>query len=253
MVPETRTPGGFFEAASRANATQISGTPTFWRSFLLVAPPGSLPYLWQITLGGEAVDQPTLDRLRTSFPESRITHIYASTEAGVVFSVHDGLEGFPSEWLIHPTQGVALRVRNGVLEVKTPRCMQGYATDIAQPCTEDGWLSTGDLVEVAGDRVRFRGRHDSIINVGGAKVYPQAVEGFLLGLDGVREARIHGIPNPISGFLVGAEIVLTPGLDPEASRIRILTQCREGLPPYQVPRILKIVDSIQVHDSGKKG
>jgi acyl-coenzyme A synthetase/AMP-(fatty) acid ligase len=255
VVPETRTPLGFFEAATRAQVTQISGTPTFWRSFLLLAFPGALPGLRQITLGGEPVDQPTLARLKATFPAARITHIYASTEAGVIFAVHDELVGFPAEWLARPVQGVHLRIRNGVLEVKTPRGMQGYArtdTESAQVRTDDGWLATGDLVGVTGDRVRFLGREDDIINVGGAKVYPQSVEAFLLGLEGVLEARVRGIANPISGFLVGAEAVLAAGLDPEAARLRILVQCREGLAHHEVPRILKIVDAIQVHESGKK-
>jgi hypothetical protein len=40
--------------------------------------------LKQITIGGEAVDQVTLDMLRGVFPAARITHIYASTEAGAL-------------------------------------------------------------------------------------------------------------------------------------------------------------------------
>jgi acyl-CoA synthetase (AMP-forming)/AMP-acid ligase II len=87
VVTKQRSPADFFGVAERHGVTHISGTPTFWRSFLLVAPPGSLAELRQITLGGEAIDQPTLDRLRTTFPNAHITYIYASTEAGVVCSV----------------------------------------------------------------------------------------------------------------------------------------------------------------------
>jgi acyl-coenzyme A synthetase/AMP-(fatty) acid ligase len=253
VVPEYRTPIGFYEAAYQHNVTHISGTPTFWRSFLLVARPGSLPQLRQITLGGEAIDQSILDRLKTTFPDTRLTHIYASTEAGVVFAVHDGLEGFPAEWLHQPVRGVEIRIRDGVLEVKSPRTMQRYAAGILQPFTEDGWLRTGDDVEVVGNRIRLLGRQDAVINVGGAKVYPQAVESFLLSLKDVSEARVQRIANPISGSLVGAEVVLARGVDADAAHLRILSQCRQGLPLYQVPRILKIVDSIHVQESGKKG
>src|SRR4029077_2918568 len=137
-----RSPADFFGAAERHGVTHISGTPTFWRSFLLVAPPASLSELRQITMGGEAVDQPTLDRLRAAFPNAHITHIYASTEAGVVFSVHDGEEGSPAEWLEDVVQGVNLRVSDGMLEVKTSRGMLGYS-DLATPLTDDGWLRTG--------------------------------------------------------------------------------------------------------------
>jgi acyl-coenzyme A synthetase/AMP-(fatty) acid ligase len=252
VAPPRRTIADFYEAACRYGVTRISGTPTFWRSFLLVAKPGTLS-LRQVTLGGEAIDQPTLDRVKAAFPQARVTHIYASTEAGVIFAVHDGLEGFPSDWLDRAVQGVQIRIRNGAIEVKTRHAMRRYVSETPQPLTEDGWIVTSDLAEISPDRVRILGRQDSIINVGGAKVYPQAVESFLLGIDGVTEARVSGIPNPITGYLVGAEVVLAKGLEVASARARILNRCREGLASYQVPRILKVVDSVRAQASGKKG
>jgi acyl-coenzyme A synthetase/AMP-(fatty) acid ligase len=70
---------------------------------------------------------------------------------------------------------------------------------------------------------------------------------------GVIEARVYGTPNPISGFLVAADVVVAPGLDPQQARKDIMAACREGLPGYQAPRVLKIVDAIDVRASGKKG
>jgi acyl-coenzyme A synthetase/AMP-(fatty) acid ligase len=204
-------------------------------------------------LGGEAADQATLNRVKAAFPAARVTHTYASTEAGMVFAVHDGLEGFPSAWLEQPRQGVEVRLRDGFLQIKTPHAMRGYLTEAAQPLLDDGWLATADRCEVTGDRARILGRDDSTINVGGSKVYPLAVEKFLLDLPGVAEARVYGSPNPISGFLVGADVVLEPGADPAEARPRILAACREGLAGYQVPRVFKIVDAIAVGASGKKG
>ncbi|MDD9969331.1 MAG: fatty acid--CoA ligase family protein [Myxococcales bacterium] len=252
VIPEERTPLGFYQAAVDHGVTQVSATATFWRSLLMVAKPGALG-LRQITLGGEAVDQATLTRLRTAFPDTRITHIYASTEAGVVFAVHDGREGFPAAWLQGPVQGVELRIRDGFLHIKTPNAMRAYATEAEQPLGEDGWLKTADQCEVRDDRVYILGRQDSTINVAGSKVYPLSVERFLLGLSGVLEARVFGVPNPVAGAIVGAEVVLAEGLDPKATRMEILKACREQLPGYQVPRAFKIVDAIQVKASGKKG
>ena len=40
VAPPQRTPAGFHEAAKRWQVTHISGTPTFWRSFLMVLRPG---------------------------------------------------------------------------------------------------------------------------------------------------------------------------------------------------------------------
>jgi acyl-coenzyme A synthetase/AMP-(fatty) acid ligase len=252
VVPEQRSPRGFYEAASQHSVERISATPTFFRSFLMVARPGT-PRLRQITLGGEAADQVTLDRLRAAYPEARITHMYASTEAGVVFAVHDGREGFPSAWLDQTVRGVELRVRDGLLQIRTPGLMQGYLGDTPQPLLEGGWLQTADVCEITEDRVKVLGRQDSTINVAGAKVYPQAVERFLLGLPGVLEARVFGVPSPISGQLVAAEVVLERGLDEAQTRAEVLAACRKHLAGYQVPRSLKLVDAVEVRASSKKG
>lgn len=252
VAPEQRTPSGFLEAAKANGVTQISATPTFWRAFLMVLRPGDLN-LRQITLGGEAADQSTLDRIKKSFPDARITHIYASTEAGVVFSVHDGREGFPAEWLETETQGVSMRINDGFLHIRTPNAMGGYVSDTAQPKLNDGWLATADRVEIRGDRAFIVGRDDSTINVAGSKVYPLMVEQFLLRQAGVVEAHVYGVSNPISGQLVAADVVIEPGLDPATTRSAILAACRENLAQYQVPRAFKVVDAITVRESGKKG
>jgi acyl-coenzyme A synthetase/AMP-(fatty) acid ligase len=257
VSPLQRNPSGFFEAAKSWQVSQISGTPTFWRSFLMAASPQDLA-LKQITLGGEASDQATLDRVKKAFPEARITHVYASTEAGVVFAVHDGQAGFPAEWLTEDGResvkpGAQVRIRDGYLQIKTANSLRGYLSMAEQPMQGDGWLATADLCEIRGERVHILGRQDSTINVGGSKVYPLAVESVLLSLPGVAEARVYGVPNPVSGALVGADVVLDAGEDPAAARPRILAACREQLAGYQVPRVFKIVDAIASSASGKKG
>lgn len=57
-----------------------------------------LPPLKTITLGGEIATQAILDTLKNTFPDAKLRHIYATTEAGVVFTVKDGIAGFPLEW-----------------------------------------------------------------------------------------------------------------------------------------------------------
>lgn len=251
IAPAVRNPRGFYAAARDWGVTQISGTPTFWRSFLMSGDMASLS-LRQITMGGEAADQATLDRVKAAFPKARLTHTYASTEAGVVFAVHDGREGFPASFLEQTAHGVQLRIREGFLEIKTPNRMQGYVSDTAQPVLDDGWLTTTDRCEIVGDRVIIAGRADSTINVGGYKVYPLAIEKLLLSLPGVAEARVYGVPNPISGALVAADIVLSAEENPAAARPRILAACREQLASFQVPRSLQFVAAIEMRASGKK-
>lgn len=251
-----RTPAAFAAAAATYQCTHISGTPTFWRAFLMACDTTRLTCVRQITLGGEAIDQPTLDRLARAFPSARVTQIYASSEGGSLLAVSDGKHGFPAEWLDQEVQGVRLRIQGGCLEVFSPRRMVGYhaAGQSAPPTTADGWLITGDLVKVENDRVVFLGRRDAMINVGGAKVYPQEVEAFLLGLPEVAEARVTAASSPITGQVLVAEIVTPPGLTAPANEVRlaVLQACRQGLPRHQAPAQVRIVPEIAVAASGKK-
>ncbi|MEO3388979.1 class I adenylate-forming enzyme family protein [Mesorhizobium sp. CAU 1741] len=252
VAPVERNPRGFYDAAKRWEVTQISGTPTFWRAFLMSGDMAALA-LRQVTMGGEAADQATLNRVKAAHPRARVTHTYASTEAGMVFAVHDGLEGFPVSFINQMSHGIELRIRDGFLQIRTPNRMRGYVSESAQPIMDDGWLSTTDSCEIVGDRVYILGRADNTINVGGYKVYPLAIEKLILSVSGVAEARVYGAPNPISGALVAADVMLLPGQDPAVVRPAILAACRAQLPSFQVPRVLKIVDAITPGASGKKG
>ena len=231
------------QAARRHAVTHASGTPSFWRAFLMALGDADLP-LAAVTLGGEAADQPLLDRLAERFPQARLRHIYASTEAGSLFAVADGRAGFPAAWLDAAPDGLELRIAEGVLEVRSPRAAPG-AVDA------DGWLSTGDLVERRGDRVLFAGRLDGLVNVGGVKVSPEAVERCLLAVDGVADAAVVAVPSPITGHLLTATIVPVPGADESALRVA-LRAATADLPPAARPRALTFADHIPLSAAGKK-
>lgn len=231
------------EAARRHAVTHVSGTPSFWRAFLMALGGADLP-LAAVTLGGEAADQPLLDRLAERFPHARLRHIYASTEAGALFAVADGRAGFPSAWLDQAPDGLDLRIADGVLEVRSPRAAPG-AVDA------DGWLSTGDFVERRGDRVLFAGRLDGLVNVGGVKVSPEAVEQRLLAVDGVADAAVLAVPSPITGHLLTATIVPVPGAG-EAALRAALRAATADMPPAARPRALTFADHIPLSAAGKK-
>jgi acyl-CoA synthetase (AMP-forming)/AMP-acid ligase II len=253
VAPEVRNAAALAAAARAEDVTHISGTPTFWRALLLAVTEEGLPALRQITIGGEAVDQATLDRLSRAFPNARISHIYASTEAGSLFAVHDARVGFPQEWLDSELPGgVVLRVRDGVLEVRSPRRMVAYASGERVPVTDDGWLVTGDLVRVEADRVIFCGRLDHIVNVAGLKVSPEEVEAFLLSQPVVAEAQVYAVPSPLTGALLAARVVLRPGSDPRTALNELRAVCASDLPRHKIPRRFDLVDSIAVSTSGKK-
>jgi acyl-coenzyme A synthetase/AMP-(fatty) acid ligase len=239
--------GLFVEAGVNA----LSATPTLWRKLLMSGQAQRLS-LKLATLGGEIADQKVLSAVQAAFPQARVRHVYASTEAGVGFSVGDGLEGFPSAWLHSPPAGVELKVAEGELLVRSARTAAAYhGGDSLRG--NGGWVATGDRVEDDGTRVRFAGRLNGAINVGGDKVFPETVERVLLSHPGVVGATVRAKKSTFSGALVEALVVLAPGLVGEAAlRLSLLNTCRAQLPRHAVPALIKFVAELGTTSSGKQ-
>ncbi len=232
---------------TRAGCTHFSATPTLWRQILMHPAADGLK-LRQITLGGEIADQPVLSALATRFPAARITHIYASTEAGVGFSVTDGREGFPAGLL----EGGRLRIDEGRLWIRPAGPPPGSLGPMPLPMNEDGFIDTRDRVERRGDRVHFLGREGGGINVGGAKVQPEMVERAILMLPEVALVRVTGKRNPLSGAVIIAEVVpREPPEDQAGFRRLVIQHCRATLPPEAVPALIRLAPELAVNASGK--
>lgn len=234
----------------------VSATPAYWRRMLMLADAETLRSvrLRQITLGGEVVDEQILQALHVTFPEARIAHIYATTELGRCFSVTDGRSGFPARFLQGTSpDGVELRIDNGELLARSANSMQGYDSAVGSEmsATSDGWLRTGDLVEIRGDRVYFIGRNSDLINVGGNKVSPIEVERVVRSVRGVHDVCVYGKRSSIVGQLVACNVVTALGADRQIVRDDIVSICLCSLNSVQRPRLIEFVDSIGLSASGK--
>jgi acyl-CoA synthetase (AMP-forming)/AMP-acid ligase II len=257
VAPFPRQPKDGLEAMLTQGVTCVSATPTFWRFLLAEARSrkATLPALEQITLGGEASPGDLLDEIRTTFPGAKVSQVYASTEFGSITSVRDGKPGLAVETLYsesNPNSNV--RVDDGELWVRAGAGMLGYAgesaadaADAADSAESGGWRRTGDLVEIVGDRVMFRGRKSEVINVGGVKVHPLPVEDRITRLESVALARVFGRPNKLTGAIVAAEIVPVGGVDSadvENIRSQVKTAVAD-LPRAWQPRSVTFVDAIE--------
>lgn len=246
VIPAALDPEVVAHTLNAARVTHASGTPTFWRRLVLFGPREQLAgcSLEQITLGGEATPQALLDQLATVFPHTRLVHIYASTELGRLFTVTDRREGFPAVYLEHPPEpGIELRIIDGELAARSRNAMLGYEAGAQPPSTAE-WFPTGDLVEVQADRVLFRGRASDLINVGGRKVMPAAVEAVLRDADGVADVRVFAKRSSLVGELVAADVVVAGGRSEQEVRDAIDRLARARLAAHEIPRMVRVVDSI---------
>lgn len=238
---------------AQQNCDALSATPTLWRKILMTSEAQRLA-LRQITLGGEIADEPTIRGLTNRFPQARLTHVYASTEAGVGFAVHDRKAGFPAEWLGREVRGIGLRKGdNGCLWLAPGRISQRYlgqAAGQSSIAAKDGWIDTGDAIRVTDGRVFFCGRLNGSINVGGNKVFPEEIENVVLEVEGVAAASARGKPNSVMGNLVEVLIVATSDAPSDLSA-RVKAHCKLKLENYKVPAFVKVVQDIDVSAAGK--
>ena len=123
---------------------------------------------------------------------------------------------------------------SGELCCKGYNVMKGYykmPKATANAIDADGYLHSGDLGMVDEDGYyRVTGRiKDMIIRVG-ENIYPLEIENFLLGMPGVLDAQVVGIPDEKLGDIVGAFIRTRPGYE---------GMTEEDVREYSIPRIAR--------------
>ena len=249
--------------------THMSGTPSHWRRALM-SPSARAMAPRYVRLSGEIADQPILDSLRTFYPLAQVGHAYASTEAGVGFDVNDGLAGFPAGMIGRLPSGVEMKVEQGTLRIRSDRTAVRYVGGTGATLADrDGFVDTGDIVELRDGRYFFVGRSNGVINVGGLKVHPEEVEAVINRHPKVRMSLVRARRNPITGALVVADVVLredhaaapttriaTEAIVSETNGCEtiereILQLCRDGLTQHKVPTAIRFVPGLAVAATGK--
>jgi len=254
----TESTAEFLARAAARGVTHISGTPSHWRRALMSGAAQLLKPVY-VRLSGEVADQVVLDQLHATYPHARIGHAFASTEAGVAFDVNDGRAGFPAEFIAGGHEGIDMKVEDGTLRIRSQRTAARYLGAALNDLSGgDGYVDTGDLVELQDGRYYFRGRKGGIINVGGLKVYPEEVECVLNADPRVRMSLVRARHNAIMGAVVVADVVLKDSENsvpaaPAAEDIKndLLKACRRALPAHKVPAILRFVAALELTAAGK--
>ncbi len=242
---------------ARHAVTHLSGTPSHWRRALM-CPEAHQIAPGYIRLSGEIADQAILNTLQAFYPGSVVGHAFASTEAGVAFEVNDGFAGFPAS-LLGRHGDVEMKVSNDSLKIRSNRVASRYLDGAIGPLTDsEGFVDTGDMLDLRDERYYFLGRRNGVINVGGLKVYPEEVEAAINRHPAVRMSVVRPRKNPLTGALVAADIMLkeefeSRGVDGLSAAIKteILEICRQNLAPYKIPAVLRCVPSLEVAAAGK--
>ena len=93
---------------------------------------------------------------------------------------------------------------------------------------------------------------DDVINTGGYKVRPRVVEEVVRGVDGIRDAVVVARPHERWGQCVAVAVVTTERREATDDVLaRLMGECRKALPPYAVPAMARVLETIPLTGVGK--
>jgi O-succinylbenzoic acid--CoA ligase len=239
-------------AAAADHAEHIALVPTQLIRCLDAGPEvvASLARFRSVLVGGGPLAPERAAQARDAGVALTLTYGMTETCGGCVY---DGrpLEGVTIDIEQHTP---AAAVAPGRIRVRGPMLAAGYLDaspgDVAR-FTADGWFVTDDLGRVTADRtLEVIGRVDAVINTGGVKVAPVAVETLVRADASVVDAVVLGVPDAEWGERVVAIVVpADPAAPPTLERLR--TVVGAALPTSHAPREVRIVDRIARDAMGK--
>jgi acyl-CoA synthetase (AMP-forming)/AMP-acid ligase II len=254
------------EAMAREKVTGFSGVPSTFALLLsrVNLADAGLESLRYVTQAGAAMSPSLKERICAALPQAKLFVMYGQTEATARLSYvpPDRLSEKPGSAGV-AIPGVELAIRDedgstlgpneiGEIWARGPNIMKGYWRDEAatREVLRDGWLKTGDMGYLDSDRFLFIvGRRSDIIKVGAHRVHPMEVEEVVSGMAGIREVAVAGVEDEMLGQTVAAFVVLEPGAELPAERIKAI--CRERLAPYKIPKYVRFVTTLPRTASGK--
>lgn len=140
----------------------------------------------------------------------------------------------------------------GELWVRGPQVMLGYWQKEEvnkETITDDGWLKTGDYVEVSEDnRLTIVDRKKDMILVSGFNVFPNEIEDWVSRHPKVHECAAIGVPNERTGEAIKLFVVAR---EKAVSEEEVIAYCREGLTAYKIPREIYFVEDLPKSNIGK--
>ncbi len=147
--------------------------------------------------------------------------------------------------------------RVGELRFQGATIFSGYYKSpelTARAFDDQGYYRTGDLFEIAGDRLqfyRFAGRHKDIVIRGGMNISSEEVEGLLLAHPKVREAAVIGYPDAVLGERVCAVVAAQPGEEVTLGDLVDFLRHKEQVASFKWPEKLVVVDQLPRNPLGK--
>lgn len=145
----------------------------------------------------------------------------------------------------------------GELRFAGPTIFSGYynAAELSQRAfDEQGFYKTGDLFEIAGDKLqyyRYVGRSKDLVIRGGVNISSEEIENLLLACPGVREAAVVGVPDEVLGEKMCACVVASDGESVSLDAINDFLRENKRVAVYKLPEYLLPLQALPRNPVGK--
>jgi acyl-CoA synthetase (AMP-forming)/AMP-acid ligase II len=271
MPDQYLQPAALVRLIGDERVTLAGGVPTIWAGVLshIRAEGGDLSSLRLVIAGGSAVPHSMQVRFETELGV-RILQAWGMTETSPLGSVANPPVGLSKEeeWRYRDSQGrlfcaVEGRLAGeggailpndgesvGEVEVRGPWVTGSYHKDDDPAKFHDGWLRTGD-VGTLDERgfIQLTDRAKDVIKSGGEWISSMELENILMAHPDVAEAAVIGVADDKWGERPLAAIVLRPGSDVSADKLRAFMA--EQIPRWQLPERWCFIDEVPKTSVGK--
>lgn len=263
-------PAAVLKKMEQERVTGFPGVPTVYAMLLpMDLSAFDLSTLRYLSNTAAALPVSHIEAIRKKFPAATLYSMYGLTETKRTLFLppaeldrRPGSVGIPipgTEAWVQDESGRRLGPGEvGELVVRGRHVMRGYweAPDATNNRYRPGLVPgeracyTGDLFRMDEDGFfYFVGRRDDIIKSRGEKVPPKEVEAALYLLEGVREAAVIGVSDPLLGQAIKAFVVVAEGNS--LTDKQVLAHCRAHLEDYMVPKHVEFRAELPKTSSGK--
>jgi acyl-coenzyme A synthetase/AMP-(fatty) acid ligase len=249
--------------------TGFAGVPIVYALLLSLDLTGyDLSKLRYMTNAAAALPVEHVKRLRQRFPKVELFLMHGLTEvARTVFldpaqvdcrpdSVGKAIPG-TEIWLEDEAGRRVAPGGVGEMVVRGRHVMRGYWNDPERtaarfrpgPIAGERLCYSGDLFRTDDQGyLYFVSRKDDVFKSRGEKIAPREIENALFSIEGVTEAAVIGVPDPVLGQAIKA-FVVAPGRN--LTEAQVQAHCKAHLEDFMVPKYVEFLAELPKTSSGK--
>jgi acyl-CoA ligase (AMP-forming) (exosortase A-associated) len=261
---------------AKEKVTGLAAVPPLWSQVAdLSWPEEAKQSLRYITNSGGAMPGATLQKLRTSLPNTKPFLMYGLTEAfRSTYLPPSEIDKRPGSMgkaipnaeilVVRPDGAPCAANEPGELVHRGSLVALGYWNDPAKTAerykpvpNQDGGLVLTEMAVWSGDTVRkdedgflyFIGRRDEMIKTSGYRVSPSEIEEVIFATGMVADAAAVGVSHPTLGHAI--VIVAAAAPNKTADTEALINECKKQLPAFMVPARIEWRDSLPRNPNGK--